>query len=130
MQGADDGEVPAIERGELVLPESLDQREDARVDRPKPKIRVFGLEGLAPLELGPGRSLRSVGAVEKILEKSEPHLSAKPCATPVVELRQDQDRNHEILASFEQQRGAADVVGIRGVERCEQGARVEHERHV
>lgn len=90
-------EVAMIERGELGLAQSFDQREHARINDADVEIPVLTLDLKTATQVGQRRLMHDIDAVEQILEKCRPDLGVQPLVTPVVEFREHERRNDQIL---------------------------------
>jgi len=123
-----DAEVPVVERCELALTESLDEREDACVDHPKRLVVVLALDLMPAREIAHGGRLKPVDAREQILHEREPGGGAEALMAPVVELASTRIGTTR-SSSASLNRRAHVVVGVGGVEGREQRSRVEHKRH-
>jgi hypothetical protein len=123
---AERGEVPVIERRDLLFGETLDERDDARVDDAQGEVAIRVLELAAADQIEAGRRFDAVGALEDVVEEGEPDLARQPLMTPVIELGQDQSRNDEILGGRKEQGGAPVVIRVRLVERREQRPGIEN----
>ena len=123
------GEVAVVERRDLGLVETLDERNDARVGDTEPEVRVRRLKVAATDQVCSGRRLRAICACEEIVQERELHVAAQALVAPIVELREDERWHDEILACVRDERGAAGVIRVGGVERCEQRSGIEYQRH-
>ena len=129
MRGANNAEVPAVERHDLRLIEAFDQCDDARIDDSEAEVRVLSLEPSAAREIGGRYGLHPVCAGENVLEEGEPYADVETLVAPVVELGEYEDRNDEILLGSREKGCARAVIGIRGVQCSKEGAGVKDERH-
>lgn len=127
---AQHGEVSVIEGGQLVLPETLGEREHAGIDHTQRLICVLGLQLPAAFEIGRDRVLEPVGPVQHVFQERDPRVRAQTLMAPVVELGEHEDGHDEVFVGLAQQRGAPIVVGVGCVQRREQRAGVEHKRHL
>lgn len=116
--GAQNREVSMIERGELALAHTLDEREHTRIHHTQRLVVVMALKLVTACEVGTGAGLEPVSAGEQVLQERDPRVSAETGMAPIVELGQHEDGNDQILASFTEQRGAALVVGVGCVQGC------------
>jgi hypothetical protein len=130
VHGPQHAEVPVVERGQLGLSEPLNERKNACVDDANLLVVVLRLNLMTAREIGERGGLETVCAGEQVLQKGDPCAGAQPLVTPIVELGEDQCRHHEVFAGLAQEPGTTVVVGIGGVERCEQRSGVEDECHL
>jgi len=121
--------VALVERRDFRFAQALGERHDAGIDDPEREIRVACLQFAAAGKIGARRRLDAIDPGEQIVEEDEPSLRWQPAGAPVVELGEDEGWYDQVLVRVRQQPGAALVIGIGGVERGKQWARVADERH-
>jgi hypothetical protein len=122
-------EVALVECRNLWLDQAFGECHEARIDDPEGEIRVASLQLATSGKIGARGRLDTVDPSEEIIEKDEPGLGRQPTAAPVVELGEHEGWNDQVLLRVGHQSGASLVIGIGGVERGEQWARVADERH-
>jgi hypothetical protein len=113
------GEVSVVEGGQLVLSETLGEREHAGIDHSQRLICVLGLQLQAAFEIGRGCVLESVGAVQYVFQERDPRVRAQTLVAPVVKLGEHEDGHDEVFVGLVQQRGTPFVVGVGCVQRRE-----------
>ena len=121
--------VALVERRDFRFAQALGERHDAGIDDPEREVRVASLQLAAASEIDASRGFNAVDPREQIVEEDEPGLRWQPAAAPVVELGEDERWYDQVLIRVGQHPGAAVVIGIGGVERGKQWARVTDERH-
>lgn len=120
MTRANHREVAVIERGDGVLAEPFGDSDDAGVDHTEAEIRVRELQVAATAKVAWGRRLDAVHAVDDIVEERQPGVGAEALMAPVVDLGEDQHRDHEIGLGVDEQARTPLVIRIVGVEGGEQ----------
>jgi len=109
--------VALVERRDLGLAEALGECHDAGVDDPEREVCVASLQLAATSQIDTRRRLSAVDPGKQVVEEDEPSLRWQPTTTPVVELREDQGRDDQVLVDVHEQPGATFVVRVSGVER-------------
>lgn len=129
MRGPDGCEVSVIESRHFRFAETLDQREDARIDDAQPEVGISPLHVVASAQLVVAGMLQPVGTVQEVFQEDQPRLPAEPFMAPVVDLGEDQARDNEILTGIRQQGSTAPVIGIGRIECSKQRAGIADKRH-
>jgi hypothetical protein len=130
MVRAHGSKVALVERRDLGLAEALSECHDAGIDDTEREVCVASLQLAATSQVDIRRRLGAVGPGKQIVEKDEPSLRWQATATPVVELRQHQGRDDQVLVGLHEQSSAALVVRVSGVERGQEWTGVADERHL
>lgn len=121
-------EVPLIERRELGLAETLDDREHPGVDETEVGIGM-PLAQLAHASVILGQELfDDVGTCCDVVEEGDQDAGMKPDVDPVVHLHQHWSRNDDGLRCGLYEALAGAVVGVAAVQRRIQGSSIDDQR--
>ena len=120
--------MAAVQRGELRLPEALDESKDGRVDEPHigiciaiAKLAHAGVVGW--LEIGD-----SIGARLNVGEEGDQGARRQALVDPVVDLHENRRRDHDGLICPFDQVPACRVILVRAIERRVQRPCIEDQR--
>jgi hypothetical protein len=87
--------VPIVETGELGLVETLDHRQDCRVDKANIGIGVAITYLTYPPVVGWKEVLDDIRSVLDVAKEGDQYAGLEPLVDPVVKLHQHRGRNHE-----------------------------------
>lgn len=119
-----------VESGELGLIQPLHHSQHTGVDDSQRQVGVGALKLVTALQVAMRRVLHSVGAAQYVCEEREPSIRCQSLMAPVVQLGEDKCRNDQFLGRIGDERGARRMVGVGGIERREQDARIESQCHL
>lgn len=122
--------MAVVERGQLRLIEPLDRGQNAGVHNPNFQVGVGALQFLAALQVRMGWVLDAVDVVAHVSKEREPDVVGESLLAPVVKLAQDKRRDHKFLVGLGDQSLAGLVNAVSGIERRQERAGVEDERHL
>lgn len=106
-----------VEGRELRLAQPLDGGQHAGVNDPHAQIGVGALQLDTALQVGSGRMLNPIRAVEHVSQKAKPDIARQAFMAPVVKLAQHQCRDDEFFIGLREQLRAGSVIGVRCIER-------------
>jgi len=128
MPRTDRGEMPVIERCELLFSESLEDRHDRGVDKAEPEIGVSIQHFQCTNVISMNQVNDAHPALYEIGQERKEGLGTEPATCEPVEFDDDRSRDEQLLSRVDEHLRADIVIAVGAVDGCIQRAGIADQR--